>query len=120
MILAIVWGCVVFVGQSVLQGVSARGTIASVQQFNTVHADAVRSSQAMVRANTSLNTCTTLSCVQSADRHAADVLAQFGHELRTASVPAGAADSVQQVQSDVTQLTEAFRRLAAVVGGAVP
>ena len=116
MIFAIVWGSLLYVGQAVVQGVLSHRA-AAVLQANIVTNDYNATYDKLSKAvgngsNGTLDTCATLSCLQSVSQGVANSLASFSDDLSTMSFPAQATASSQRVESDVAQLHAFFQSLA--------
>ena len=116
MIFAIVWGSVLYVGQAVVQGVFSHRA-AAVLQANTVTSDYNATYDQLTKAvgngsNGTLDTCPTLSCLQSASQGVANSLTSFSSDLSSMSFSSRATASSQRVESDVAQLHSFFQSLA--------
>ncbi len=112
MIFAIVWGSVVFVGQSVAQSVAQSHHHSSAQQVKTVVKDYNRSDTAIATASSASSSCATVACLRASHLAAASRLSRFDNDLRTMSLPANASQPAQVVESDTTQLSSILSRLA--------
>ena len=111
-IFAIVWGSIVFVGQSVAQSVARSHPHTSAQQVNTVVTDYNRSDTAIETASTKYTSCATVACLRASHLDAASKLTQFDDDLRNMSLPANASQPAQVVESDTTQLSSILSQLA--------
>ena len=63
-------------------------------------------------SNGTLDTCTTLSCLQMASQSVATSLSDFSNDLSSMNFPSQAVAASQRVESDVTQLHTFFQSLA--------
>ena len=112
MIFAIVWGSILFVGQSVAQSLSRHHTHTSAQQVNTVVSDYNATETAIQSAITRFHSCANVACLHASHVHAASTLTQFDSDLRGMSLPPNAGQGAQVVESDTTQLASILTRLA--------
>ncbi|HXY28367.1 MAG TPA: hypothetical protein VEH82_08795, partial [Acidimicrobiales bacterium] len=118
MIFAIVWGSLLYVGQTVIRDVTTHRTQDTVQQYDTVSADSGDTLNALQKAfggngqGGQLQSCSTLFCLRLVADGVALSFARFDSDLRSMDIPSGAADSSARVRSDVEQLHTLFARLA--------
>jgi len=111
-IFAIIWGSLVFVGQSVAQNLAQRHPHTSALQVNMVVKDYNRSNTAIETASTKYTSCATVACLRASHLDAASKLTQFDDDLRSMSLPANASQPARVVESDATQLSAILSQLA--------
>jgi len=112
MIFAIVWGSIIFVGQSVAQSVARNHRHTSAQQVSTVVSDYNASDTAIHTASNRSVSCATVACLRASHLAAASTLTQFDNDLRGMSLPSNATQPAQVVESDTTQLASILSQLA--------
>jgi hypothetical protein len=112
MIFAIVWGSIIFVGQSVAQSVARHHQHTSAQQVSTVVSDYNASDTAIHTASNRSVSCATVACLRAPHLAAASTLTQFDNDLRGMSLPSNATQPAQVVESDTTQLASILSQLA--------
>jgi hypothetical protein len=112
MIFAIVWGSLLYVGQGVVQNLVTQHRTDAVTQYNTVVSDYEATTKSLVAAGKSVPDCQTVTCARPYDTAAASSLNEFGDDLRSMDVAAGASDAQRHVESDVTQLSSTLTQLA--------
>ena len=112
MIFAIVWGSIIFVGQSVAQSVARNHRHTSAQQVSTVVSDYNASDTAIHTASNLSVSCATVACLRASHLAAASTLTQFDNDLRGMSLPSNATQPAQVVESDTTQLASILSQLA--------
>jgi uncharacterized protein DUF4389 len=112
MIFAIVWGSVLFVGQSVAQSLARHHQHTSALQVDTVVSDYNATDTAIQSAITRFHSCATVACLRASHVHAASTLTQFDSDLRGMNLPSNAGQGAQVVESDTTQLASILTQLA--------
>ena len=112
MIFAIVWGSVLYVGQSVIQDLVTGHHNDAAAQSNTVISDYSASARTLVAAARAVPNCQSVSCARPYDVAAAASLTSFGDDLRGMDVDSHATSAQQHVESDVAQLSSTLTRLA--------
>jgi len=112
MIFAIVWGSILFLGQTIAQNIVVGHRQSSVQQFNTVNSDTNAANTAIDKAGQSTKSCTTVACLGPSYTTAAAKLTQLADDLHGMSLPSNAGGQAQNVESDADQLASVFIKLA--------
>ncbi len=112
MIFAIVWGSILFVGQSIAQNAARHHRHTSAQQVNRVVSDYAATSTALHQADSSSLTCATVACLRPSHLRAASMLTRFDADLRGMSLPPDAGQPAQVVESDTGQLASILTQMA--------
>jgi hypothetical protein len=112
MIFAIVWGSILFVGQSIAQNLGRNHRHTSAQQVNAVVSDYNATDVAIHKAVNQFHSCATVACLRASHVHAASTLTQFDSDLRGMKLPSNVGQSAQVVESDTTQLASILTQLA--------
>jgi Domain of unknown function (DUF4389) len=113
LIFAIVWGSILFIGQTVVNSVIATHNVnTTATQYDTVVSDFNNSKAAIQNAIAISKRCTTVACLRPSHLSAATSLRQFDSDLKSMNLPSRAQAPAQSVESDVTQLASAFTQLA--------
>jgi hypothetical protein len=112
MIFAIVWGSVLFVGQSAFQDLATNNRNDAAAQYNTVVSDYNSTTRTLLAAGRSVPNCQTVACARPYDTAAASSLNAFGNDLGTMDVTGNASGAQQHVESDVAQLSSTLTQLA--------
>jgi hypothetical protein len=111
-IFAIVWGSIVFLGESAIQSAFNNNNSTDVNQYNAVVSDYNATGTAVEKAFHDARTCTTVQCLRASHLAAAGSLSNFAGELQGMSLPATATGSAPRVESDAHQLATIFTDLA--------
>ena len=112
-IFAIVWGSVLFLGQSVVQSLARHhNQHTSAQQVNTVVSDYNGTDVAIHAAISRFHSCSTVACLRASHLDAASKLTRFDSDLRGMSLPSNAGQPAHVVESDTTQLASILTELA--------
>ena len=112
MIFAIVWGSILFVGQSIAQNAARHHRHTSAQQLNRVMSDYTATNTALHGADSSSLSCATVACLRTSHLHAASTLTRFDGDLQGMSLPSNASQPAQVVESDTSQLASILTQLA--------
>ena len=112
MIFAIVWGSILFVGQSIAQNAARHHRHTSAQQLNRVMSDYTATDTALHTADSSSLSCATVACLRTSHLHAASTLTRFDGDLQGMSLPSNASQPAQVVESDTSQLASILTQLA--------
>ena len=118
LIFAIVWGSIVFVGQTVYNSVNAHNNLSRIQsEYNTVVTDFNDQNSAVNNAISASRRCTTIACLRPSHLAAAASLERFASDVHAMDLPSGAQQPAQLVESDASQLAAAFTQLANSANG---
>ncbi|HEY1653437.1 MAG TPA: DUF4389 domain-containing protein [Acidimicrobiales bacterium] len=118
LIVAIVWGSILFVGNLVLQTVLISSSVTATSQGNTVVNGFNQTRVAIDRAIRDRNRCSAkvtavcFSVVRASHKAAATSLDDFESDLRSLSVPGNARGPLRVLARETAQLTAIFNRLA--------
>jgi hypothetical protein len=112
MVVAIVWGSILFLGSSAIRAAVTNKQQTTVQQYNTIVSDFNTTGRALNNAGKHIGQCSTVSCLRPSHLAAAARLTQFGNDVRAMNLPSNASGAAQQVESDTSQLSTILTRLA--------
>lgn len=118
LIFAIVWGVILLGVNVTVNSIAATNNANRYSSdYNTVVNDFNNSKAAVDNAIATSRRCDTVGCLRPSHLAAAASLRQFASDVRAMNLPSGAQQSAQSVESDATQLADAFNQLANSASG---
>jgi hypothetical protein len=118
LVFAIVWGVILFGVNIAVKSVEATNNANRYSSdYNTVVSDFNNSKAAVDTAIAQSKSCTTVACLRPSHLFAATSLRQFATDVRAMNLPSGAQQNARSVESDATQLADAFTQLANSANG---
>ncbi len=113
LVFAIIWGVILFGTNVTFNSIEATNNANKYSSdYNTVVSDFNNSKSAIDTAISQSRSCTTTACLRPSHLAAATSLQQFASDVRAMNLPSGAQQTAQSVESDATQLADAFTQLA--------
>jgi hypothetical protein len=111
-IVAIVWGSIVFLSESAIQSAFQNNNSTDINQYNAIVSDYNATGSAVEKAGHDAQTCSTVQCLRASHLAAAGALSTFAGDLHGMSLPSNASGPAHQVESDARQLATTFIDLA--------
>jgi hypothetical protein len=118
LVFAIIWGAILFGASTVVNSIQATNRANQYSSdYTTVVNDFNNSKAAVDAAIAQTRNCTTVPCLRASHLAAAASLHHFASDVRAMNLPSGSQQTAQSVESDATQLADAFTRLANSANG---